>query len=227
MRTVRFYFDFVSPYSWLAMAQAEAFGRDHAVGWELRPFLFGAILDRLNILATGEDPRKRAHGYRDIQRVAHRLGLTFHGPPEHPFVSLAALRLQVAAQQAAPDRALKLAVTLFALAWERGADLNDRDVLAGALREVGIEDDVAELARSQPVKDSLRENGEAAWADGVFGLPSLVVAADGELFYGQDRLLDLAQHLDGTGPEYVPFAEIAKQRRGAQRLLDARQELGS
>ena len=217
-RPVRFFFDFISIYSWLAMTRAEAFAAEHGIRWELRPILYAGLLDRTGGFGAGEDPRRRAHAIRDAQRLAHRQGLEFVGPPRHPFISLAALRLQTAACLDEPDRALPLARELFAAAWQEGRDLTDFDVLEDVARRVGLTLDLDRL-QARPVKKQLAAWGVEAFEAGLFGIPTFL-APDGELFYGQDRLDDLADHLAGRGPaSYRPDSTPGPRRQAVEEWM--------
>lgn len=91
-RTAHFYLDFISPYSWLALMQAERFATEHAVRWDVRPVVYAALLQANGLVGPAEVQAKRRYTFRDIVRCAHELGLRLSGPPEHPFRSLEALR---------------------------------------------------------------------------------------------------------------------------------------
>src|SRR5439155_24409662 len=92
MRSVAFYLDFVSPYTWLALTQAEAFVVRHGIRWELRPVVYSALLDAHRLIGPVETPAKRRYTFLDVARSARRLGLRLVGPPAHPFRSIEALR---------------------------------------------------------------------------------------------------------------------------------------
>jgi 2-hydroxychromene-2-carboxylate isomerase len=222
-RPVRFFFDFISIYSWLAMDRAEDLAAEHGIRWELRPILYAGLLDRTGGFGAGEDPRRRAHAIRDAQRVAHRLGLEFVGPPRHPFISLAALRLQTAACLDEPDRALPLARELFAAAWQEGRDLTDFEVLEDVARRVGLTLDLDRL-QARPVKKQLAAWGVEAFEEGLFGVPTFI-APDGELFYGQDRMDDLIDHLAGRGPaSYRPDSAPGTRRPAVEAWMSRLEE---
>ena len=109
-RTAHFYLDFVSPYSWLALMQAERFAAEHGVHWEVRPVVYAALLQANGLVGPVEVPAKRRYTLRDVVRCAHELGLRLNGPPEHPFRSLEALRTAYLFRQ--EPRSLQLAVRL-------------------------------------------------------------------------------------------------------------------
>ena len=95
MREIPFYFDFISPYSWLALKQASAFAWKHGVRWNLRPVVYAKLLETFGLLGPAETDAKRRYTFFDVARCAQDLGVRFTGPPAHPFRSLEALRTAV------------------------------------------------------------------------------------------------------------------------------------
>ncbi len=191
---VDFWFDFVSGYSWIAMAEAEALSRDYAVTWRPRPFVLGVVLERCGRQAIAQVGATRGYAIFDVARHAHRLGLQLRGPPKHPFVSLKALRAAALFQDT--TQGVPVARALFAAAWEQNRDLTDTDVIVAAVASVGADADrLAERVTAAETKDLLRANTDAALAAGVFGAPFFHL--EGEPFWGQDRLRILAERLEG------------------------------
>jgi 2-hydroxychromene-2-carboxylate isomerase len=214
-RQVRLYFDFVSPYSYLALTQVERFGEEHGIEWTVRPILYAAVLDRRGLIGPAEEPVKREYTTRDIVRAADRLGVPLVGPPEHPFNSLAALRTVCVFQD--DPRALRLAVRLFSICWGEGRPLTHPEILIAAVDESGLPAArLADRMASQEMKDRLRANTEEALDAGVFGVPTFIW--EGELFWGHDRLAHLADRLAGrlASPEERGRV-IAARPKGAER----------
>lgn len=178
---VRFYFDFVSPYAYLAWTQLKS-----RPDLEPVPVLFGALLDAHGNIGPAEVPAKRSYLIRDIARIAHRFGVRLAMPPSHPFNPLLALRL---ACLDTPDR-IALIDDLYAEIWAGGRGVTDRDVVAEIAARHGVD-----LARAQEgdAKVALRANTEQAIARGVFGVPTMIV--DDQLFWGCDSLPHLETYL--------------------------------
>jgi 2-hydroxychromene-2-carboxylate isomerase len=169
------YFDFISPFAWLQWPKLQRLaGR---VDWVYRPLLFAGLLQRNDSKGPAEIPGKREFTYRHVLFQAAREGRPMRFPPAHPFNPIPALRLCIAAggTPEAIDR-------IFRHVWEEGRAA-DIDSLRSTARALGIDDLDAALARDD-VKAALRANFEAAIADGVFGVPSIV--AHGEMFWGND-----------------------------------------
>ncbi len=196
-RTAHFYLDFVSPYSWLALMQAERFAAEHRVRWEVRPVVYAAPLQANGLIGPVEAAAKRRYTLRDVVRCAHELGLRLKGPPEHPFRSLEALRTAYLFRQ--EPQGLQLAVRLSDACWGEGRRLSDPAVLVEIVSDMGL--DASRLAQriaDPAVKRGLRDLTDEALSRGIFGVPTFVV--DGELFWGHDRMDHVARHLAGAGP---------------------------
>ena len=214
-RPVRVYFDFVSPYSYLALTRLAAFGARHGVEWDPAPVFYAALLDANHLVGPAETSGKRRYTMTDVLRAADLQGVPLVGPPAHPFRSLEALR--VATLFAGDPRALELSVALSTACWAAGRDLTDWAVLADVVRRSGLDDDDLTARASAPaVKRALQERTAAAIAAGVFGVPTFVL--EGELFWGNDRLDHLAARLDGRLRDLSARSAVLQARpRGSDR----------
>ena len=214
-RRVRLYFDFVSPYSYLALTQIEAFGAEHGIDWELRPVVYGVLLDATGLVGPAEVDIKRRYTFHDIRRSARLMGVSLVGPPAHPFRSLEALRAVCLFDD--DPAVVSLAVALAHACWGAGGDLTDLAVVAAAIEAAGLDSgDLGERLGSPEVKESLRQFTAEALEAGVFGVPSFVW--EGEIFWGHDRLSHLALRLSGELEGPAPHAEEMLARpRGIDR----------
>jgi 2-hydroxychromene-2-carboxylate isomerase len=176
MRALTLYFDFVSPYSYIAFKRLHELPRDVAV--DLRPVLFAGLLNHFGQKGPAELAPKRRWTYRWCTWWAKELGIPFRFPASHPFNPLHHLRLTVAAG-ATPENVGRI----FSAIWTTGADASDAAAFKALATELGV--DEARLGAPE-VKDRLRSNTEEAAARGVFGVPAFEV--DGELFWGADAL---------------------------------------
>ncbi|HEY6822269.1 MAG TPA: 2-hydroxychromene-2-carboxylate isomerase [Burkholderiales bacterium] len=172
MAKIDWYFDFVSPYSYLALHRLPPAGVSY------KPVLFAGLLQHWGHKGPAEMPSKRLWTYRSCTWLAGRLGVAFRFPAAHPFNPLPHLRLAIACGSA-PEAVKRI----FSFVWMSGANATDPQRFESLCQELGV--DPARLA-SQEVKDTLRANTEAAAARGVFGVPTLVI--DGELFWGADAM---------------------------------------
>ena len=173
---VAWVFDVISPFAYLALPRLE----ELPAGIELMvvPVLLAALLDRFGQRGPAEIPSKRRFTYRFVLWRARRLGLPLRMPPAHPFNPLAALRLIIAAGS---DR--RAAETVLKAVFGEGRDLTDQAVIADLAAQLAVADPQRALADAA-VKQRLRENTLWASAQGVFGVPTLLIGA--ELFWGHD-----------------------------------------
>ena len=194
MTPVRLFFDFLSPYSCLALLRAEAFEREHSIRFELRPVPLFSLLQHNEIKGAGEVPAKRTYVTSDMLRVAEMYGETFVGPPEHPFVSLNALRVAVAFEE--DERILALCCAMARACWCDGRSLTDLDELKAIVSSAGFDaSDLEDRIMQRSTKKRLRAITEEAIELGLFGVPTF--EWEGELFWGQDRMDLLAARVAG------------------------------
>ena len=195
LRTIPFYFDFISPYAYLAWTQLPKLAEELHVRFEPVPILFAALLNHHGQKGPAEIPPKKLYVFKDTLRRAARLGIPLTAPPSHPFNPLPALRLaSVPMDEAARHRLID---GLFQRTWAEGSGVDDPEKLIPFANAHGISDPVAAVT-SPEVKLALRTQTDRALKDGVFGVPTMVV--DGELFWGADSLPHLADFLRGIDP---------------------------
>jgi len=175
MRPIDWYFDFISPYACLALADVE---RLTGVEVRYRPILFAALLNHWGHKGPAEMPTKRAWTYRWCTWYAAQRTIRFRMPAAHPFNSLPYLRLAIAVD-CRPDRVRRI----FEELWTTGADASDPRVAEGLAKSMHAAPDALTAAS---VKDALRAQTQEAIDKGVFGVPTLVI--DGEIFWGADAM---------------------------------------
>ena len=209
LRQVRFYLDFVSPYTYLVLVRAHEFARANQVEWQLRPVVYGALLDATGLVGPVEVPAKRRYTHRDILRSARLSGIPLAGPPEHPFRSLEALRTLCLFRH--DQRALELAVDLAEACWGDGKSLTDLAVIEEVVAGLGL--DAAALGErisEEAVKLDLHDLTREALESGVFGVPSFEY--EGDIFWGHDRLDHLAARLTGELADLGPELDEMERR---------------
>jgi 2-hydroxychromene-2-carboxylate isomerase len=175
MRQVTWYFDFISPYSYLALHRLKAWSD---VQIRFRPVLFAGLLNHFGNKGPAEIPEKRRWTYRWCNWYAAQLGVPFRFPATHPFNSLHHLRLAIAAGSTP-----QVVERIFSDLWTSGAEATDARRFGSLCKELKIS---PERLSAPEVKDRLRQATEEAAAKGVFGVPTLEV--DGEVFWGADAM---------------------------------------
>ncbi|MEP7283424.1 MAG: DsbA family protein [Rubrivivax sp.] len=201
MHRLRFHFDVVSPYAYLAFeALPQALeGCSYVVDY--RPLLFAGLLQHHGQKGPAEIEPKRAWTFRHVAWLAHRQGAPLEVPAQHPFNPLALQRLALACAPAGGSPNRRVVEALFQHVWcGGGADANDPQRLQALTAALAPLRDPA----GAEVKAELRALTDAALASGVFGVPSIDVA--GRSFWGLDALPMLAAFLRGDawfeGPDW-------------------------
>jgi len=176
MRQADWYFDFVSPFSYLQLQRLHEMPADLAL--TPRAILFAAVLDHWGQRGPAEIEPKRVFTYRQAQWRADRDGIPMRFPPRHPFNPLKVLRLAVALEER-----MEVIREIFFAIWRDGIDASSDEGFRQLAAQLGVRDADALIAK-QDVKDRLRANTERAIAAGVFGVPTILV--DGLAFWGDD-----------------------------------------
>ena len=180
-RQIEFFYDYLSPFSYLADTQIPAIAQRTGAEIVYRPVLLGAIMK-----ATGNSgplPIQGKAGYNvtDFQRWAKRYGVPAQFNPYFPFNTIRLLRAAVAAQR--HGRFAEFHAAAFREIWEQGRDLSKEDVLRRLLDGAKIDPATIE---GDEIKNQLRANADDAVSRGAFGAPTFFV--NGEMFWGNDRL---------------------------------------
>jgi len=171
---LRWYFDFLSPFSYLHWQKVKGLRAAHAI--EPVPVVFGAILAAHGQKGPAEIPGKREFTYRHVLWQARAEGVALRFPPSHPFNPLPALRACIAAGSSA-----EAVDTIFDWIWRDGRAVDSEAAMQPLLARMGI---APEALGDPQVKAALRANTDAAIAAGVFGVPTLQVGE--ALFWGND-----------------------------------------
>lgn len=192
------FFDYSSPFGYLASTQVERVARAHGAELVWKPFLLGALFKHIGtplvpIAAMSEV--KRRYVMVDMQRWAEHWGVPLRYPSRFPLRTVKPLRMTLVAP--GEDRA-KLVHRLMRLCWVDDGDPDDDAALRACCREIGLDEGLVEATLRDDAKDALRHATDEALERGVPGVPTFFV---GDLmFWGQDRLDFVEKALDGWRP---------------------------
>ena len=177
MKTVDWYFDFISPFAYLQSEQLEHL--PETVQVNLKPILFAGLLKHWGTVGPAELASKRVFTYRHVHWLGQKHNIPLKVPPAHPFNPLPPLRLAIALNNKEAMHAI------FRFIWGQGNRPDQPDEWQALVKQLNLTvDEANELVSAADVKETLRRNTEEAIADGVFGVPTFVV--DDELFWGFD-----------------------------------------
>ena len=184
-RTLEFYFDYGSPYSYLADTQVEAIAQRAGATLVRKPMLLGGVFKATGNHSPAELPQKSAWSAFDMPIWARHYGVPFQRNPFFPVNTLALMRGAAAAQIDGSFERYHPAV--FKAMWVEGRNLNDMKEVAAVLTAAGLDAGKFGARIQDPdVKDRLKATTEEAVARGVFGAPTCFV--DKMMFFGNDRL---------------------------------------
>jgi 2-hydroxychromene-2-carboxylate isomerase len=196
---IEFFFDFSSPYSYIASEWVEALAARHGRKVRWRAILLGVTFQAAELKSPVAHPIKREYSLRDFRRSARFEGVPYVQPDTFPIATQNAARVfwwleqdQGAAAAAAWARAGLRAY------FTRGIRLDDAQALKALAAESGLDALKAEAAWNDPAwKAWLKRANDAAIAAGVFGAPFFLI--DGEPFWGNDRKAQIERWL-AQGP---------------------------
>lgn len=193
-RTLEFFFDYGSPYSYLANHRLPGLRERTGVEVVYRPMLLGGVFKATGNQSPALEPieAKRAYGGVAMRRSAEAYGAPFGGNPHFPINTLTLMRTAVAAQrQGVFDVFHRVVYPAF---WVDGLDLGDEAVLASVLQGAGLDaDELAELRARDDVKAELKQTTEDAVSRGAFGAPTFFLGD--EMFFGADHMFFLERAL--------------------------------
>ena len=194
MRTVEFWYEFASTYSYLAAARIENVAastarEDVTVSWE--PFLLGPIFKQhgwddspFNVY-----PIKGRYMWRDVERLCERYGIPFNRPSSFPRNGLLAARVACLAQAEARPWLPEFTRIVYRANFAEDREIADPKEIGSMLDCLGVPgSETIERAQTDENKQRLRVQTARAASQGIFGAPSFVI--DEELFWGNDRLED-------------------------------------
>ncbi|MBH48605.1 MAG: hypothetical protein CME71_10595 [Halobacteriovorax sp.] len=179
---IKFYFDFLSPYSYLAWTWV----RESDLNIEAVPVVLAQVIHHYETKGPAEIEPKRNYLWKHCLRSAKSRNIPFVMPAKLPFNSSLALRMAIAAKGD-----FKVIDALFRTAWEKGLDLGDPEIILN-LPECSSLD---EVASSKECRRELKQNVAQAIENKVFGTPTFLVGE--ELFWGDDSKRDLFNFLRG------------------------------
>jgi 2-hydroxychromene-2-carboxylate isomerase len=186
---MQMWFDFASPYSYLAIERVGALAEAAGVVVDLRPFLLGPIFQAQgwNDSPFRLFPGKGAYMMRDIARLADKYGVTYNRPRLFPRMSVLPARIALLGQDEPWGR--DFCVAVFRANFQHDLDIQAEDVVHQVLKDLSLDADMLiERAKTEAAKEALRRQVDRARNLGLFGAPTFFVGD--EMFWGNDHLED-------------------------------------
>jgi len=199
MKELQFFFDFSSPFAYLASTQIEALAQRNSAKLIYRPFLLGGLFKAIgtpDVPLFAMPDAKRRHAIADISRWADHHGVKLHFPSRFPMNTVKPLRMVLELTDKQKPAFIN---AVFHAYWADDKDVGDDAVLVAITNETGL-DGPALLAGAKDlaVKERLKAATDEAARVGMCGAPSFLI--DDLLFWGQDRLIFVEKALQGWRP---------------------------
>ena len=180
-----FYFDFASPYTFLAHKEIRKIEKQYSIKINYMPVLLGGLLKAGGIKANADIPIKAKYMIKDCKMWAEKYGINFKFNNYFPITSLNLMRCVLIAEKKGFEK--NFINKVFDAIWMDGLNLNDQIIFDKLLKnlEINPKSFLGE-ALEQKNKDSLKKKTDDAFSKGVFGAPTFMV--NNKIFWGQDRL---------------------------------------
>ena len=185
IKSFDFYFDFISPYSFLAHKEIQKIEKKNSIKIRYRPILLGGLHNLHGIKAPAFIPAKAKHMIRDCKLIAEKNRINFKFNSYFPIRSLNLMRGVLVAEE---DNIKSYYIdSIFNAIWQDGLNMNDENIIQKVLKNLNINPKTFLLrVLSSSIKDSLRKKTTEAYEKSIFGAPTFV--SNNKIFWGQDRL---------------------------------------
>lgn len=192
---IDFYFDFSSPYGYFASTRIEQLAAkyDRPVKWH--PLLLGVVFKTTGGMPLTQAPMKGKYALHDFERTARFHGIPYKRPDTFPLPTQFAARAMLWIQRAyGEEKAVAFVKAVYRAYFFEGLNISVTESVASVASGLGLDAaTLTEAANSEPVKERMRNEMDAAMARGVFGSPFTII--DDEPFWGFDRFYQIEAYL--------------------------------
>jgi len=185
IKSFDFYFDFISPYSFLAHKEILKIEKQNSIKINYKPILLGGLHNLHGIKAPAFIPAKAKHMIRDCKLIAEKNKIKFKFNSYFPIRSLNLMRGVFIAEE---DNYKSYYIdSMFNSIWQDGLNMNDESIIQRVLKNLNVNPKTFLLrCTSSSVKDLLRQKTNEAYQKGIFGAPTFM--SNNKIFWGQDRI---------------------------------------
>ncbi len=185
IKSFDFFFDFISPYSYLAHKQIRNIEYQYKIKINYMPILLSELLNLAEIKAPAFIPVKAKFIIKDCKLFAEKFNFKFKFNSYFPIQSLNLMRGVLVAEK--KNKAKSYIDKFFEVCWKDGLNLNDQKIVDKILEDLNYNSETFKLEISkQGIKKELKMRTKDAFLKGVFGAPSFII--NNKIFWGQDRL---------------------------------------
>ena len=185
IKSFEFYFDFVSPYSFLAHIEIRKLEKKESLKIIYKPVLLGGLHNLHNIKAPAFIPAKAKFMIRDCKLIAEKNKIKFKFNSYFPIRTLSLMRGVLIAEE---DGMQNYYIDkIFNAVWQDGLNMNDENIIEKVIKNMNVNPKTFSLrSSSQSNKALLKRKTQEAYDKGVFGAPTFLI--NNKIFWGQDRL---------------------------------------
>ena len=185
IKSFDFYFDFVSPYSFLAHKEIRKIEKKNSIKIKYKPILLGGLHNLHGIKAPAFIPAKAKNMVRDCKLIAEKNKIRFKFNSYFPINSLNLMRGVLVAEE---DNFKNYYIdNIFNSVWQDGLNMNDENIIQKVIKNLNINPKTFILrSTSLSIKDALKKRTNEAYEKSIFGAPTFV--SNNKIFWGQDRI---------------------------------------
>ena len=184
-KSFEFYFDFISPYSFLAHKQIRKLEKKNSIQIKYKPILLGGLHNLHNIKAPAFIPAKAKFMIRDCKMIAEKNGVKFKFNSYFPIKTVNLMRGVFIAEE--DDFKSFYIDNMFDSIWQNGFNMNDQNIVDKILKNIQVNPKTFFLrSTTQNIKEKLKNKTNEAYEKGIFGAPTFLI--NNKIFWGQDRL---------------------------------------
>ena len=179
-----FYFDFISPYSYLAYKKLKKINLDNKININYKPILLGGLHKLGGITAPAFNERKMKNMKNDCVLVANKNDIEFQWNTKFPINTLTLMRGYIAIDEESKNNFFDICFDHY---WKDNVDISDKKILSKILELSKLDEKEFFLkTQDEKIKDELKKLTNDAFQKDIFGAPTFVV--NNKIFWGQDRL---------------------------------------
>tara|TARA_B100000401_G_scaffold126362_1_gene82929 strand:+ start:768 stop:1355 length:588 start_codon:yes stop_codon:yes gene_type:complete len=184
-KTFEFYFDFVSPYSFIAHKEIRKLEKKNLIKVRYKPVLLGGLHNLHGIKAPAFIPSKAKFMIKDCKLITEKKRISFKFNSYFPIKTLNLMRGALVAEE---DNFLNYYIDkIFDSVWKDGLNMNDQPIIDKILKNINVNPKEFFLrANSESIKNLLKKKTSDAFDKGIFGAPTFYI--NNKIFWGQDRL---------------------------------------
>ena len=183
-KCLNFYFDFISPYSFLAYKRLNVLNKENKINIEYKPMLLGGLHNLGGITPPAFNERKLKNMKNDCELIASKNNIDFKWNTKFPINSLYLMRGYIVIDESHKKKFFDICFDAY---WKDNLDISDEKNIEIILNKAGLnKKEFLNNIQDNGVKDMLKNLTNEAFEKDVFGAPTFIV--NDKIFWGQDRL---------------------------------------